>query len=351
MRELTYNLSRGRTEIVVGKGSLERVGDLPEDTLFVFPERIHELVDSFTRPGFSNFHVISDGEGGKTLESVMEIVRKMHSLGFRRNSTVVSVGGGSTSDATGMAASIYMRGINYVSIPTTLLSMVDAALGGKNAINYGGVKNLIGSFYSPKLTIVDTGFLRNAPENIISDGLGEVAKYALILDHELFDNLMSENPASILGDQGRLEGVVARCIQDKMAVVERDEFDVLGERAILNFGHTMGHAIEGALDFSVGHGKAVAMGILLELEIGMRKGLTDEGVFKSAVSLLGRLGLPDSIDRKLISGISKEMSTLILSDKKASRSTIKMPVPESVGKAKVSDIEIEYISDYLEEFN
>lgn len=351
MEEISYTLSRGTARIVVGKGAVETLRNLPEDALVVFPETVSGIVDNIFGSRNVKRHVIQDGEGGKTLESVIEIVDRMDALGFKRNSTVVSIGGGSTSDAVGMAASLYMRGINFISVPTTILSMIDASIGGKNAINFHGVKNLLGSFYSPSLTVVDTSFLDKVPESLMTDGLGEMAKYALILDAELFEELNTVSVENLLGNQSRLDSIVMKCIRDKMDVVAADEFDMLGGRAVLNFGHTMGHAIESSTDYGVRHGTAVAIGMLLETELGVRLGLVDHDLLETTSGLLKHMGLPHDIDRRFIAGISGKMAHLILSDKKATKTSVRMPMMESVGRGKLCDVEMKYISEYLENFN
>lgn len=351
MQEISYNLSRGPARIIVGKGSTKSLKELPKDILVVHPAAVSGIVDGVFIGRDVDRHIIKDGEAGKTLESVMEIVEKMHGLGFKRKSTIVSVGGGSTSDAVGMAASMYMRGINLVSVPTTLLSMIDASIGGKNAINFHGVKNLLGSFYSPSLTVIDTSFLGGAPKELITDGLGEMAKYALILDTELFHELRNVNMDDLFNDASTLDATVIRCVQDKMDIVAADEFDHLGERAILNFGHTMGHAIEGATEYGIGHGTAVAMGILLEIDLGIRFDFVKDELLNKASKLLSHMGLPHEIDRRYIAKISGKMAKLILSDKKAAKSSVRMPMLESIGKGKLCDVEMKYISEYLESFN
>ena len=350
MQEISYTLSRGETRIVVGRGSNNLLGKLPDDSIVVYPDSVSGITEDLFGKSKKILHKIRDGEEGKSIDSVLEIVEEMRGNRFKRSSTLISIGGGSTSDAAGMAASLYMRGINYVSVPTTLLSMVDASLGGKNAVNYHGVKNLLGSFFNPSLTIIDTSFISDMPESVLTDGLGEIAKYALILDSGLYEVLINDTVSKLFSDEHALETTIIRCVKDKMDIVAEDEFDLLGKRVVLNFGHTIGHALEGASDFSISHGKAVAMGMIMEIDMGIRLGLVSKGMMNHAAELLQHLGLPYNIDEEFMRSASDRMVTLLLSDKKASGNSISIPFPESAGRAKVSEVELKYISDYLEQF-
>ncbi len=348
MHELSYTLSRGTTRIVTGKSVKEYIGQLPENSLIVYPETLSSLVESFSSGLKVSRLKIKDGEDGKSLESVIRIIEVMHEAGFRRNSTVVSVGGGSTSDTVGMAASMYMRGIRYIAVPTTLLSMVDASLGGKNAVNFRGVKNLVGSFYSPTDIMIDVSLIREMPDNLVTDGMGEIAKYALIMDENLYSDLNSKPIEEIFRDRNSLENLVLSCVKDKMGIVEKDEFDLLGERIILNFGHTFGHAIESAMDFAMGHGTAVALGMLLELDMAVKLGLIGRDILDSASGLLGKLKLPSKIDSSFFEPLKDGMKRVISSDKKALQASVKMPLPTKPGHPEVHEINLKDIGDYLD---
>lgn len=350
MHEFSYSLSRGETRITIGKSVKDSIRELPEDSLIVYPEGVSSLVEPYISGTSFQTYIVKDGEEGKSLPSVLGIIDAMRDAGFRRSSTLVSVGGGSTSDATGMAASMYMRGIGFISIPTTLLAMVDASLGGKNAVNFSGVKNLLGSFFSPSNIYIDTSLVQSMPPELITDGLGEISKYAMIQDADLYKMLSRMAVKEILGDKESLETLISRCVSDKMKVVSLDEFDQLGERVILNFGHTLGHALESASSFSVGHGTAVAHGMLLELELGEKLGLIDHELTVHAQTLLEKLDLPHRIDRIYVSALSSAMSKVISSDKKAARNTVKMPLPVDIGKSSVFNVRLQEVEDYLREF-
>lgn len=348
MQKISCKLSRNTVSITVYGGALETLRDLPDDSLMVFPEVLSGMVQAMFPEREANFFQVPDGEEGKSFETVMKIVDGLARRKFRRTSTVVSIGGGTVSDVSGLAASLYMRGINYISVPTTLLAMVDAAIGGKNAVNYNGVKNLLGSFYSPSRVIVDTSLVRDMPESLVKDGLGEIAKYAVIMDSILYDMLMGNRIEDIFQDSDKLEWLVSMCIKDKLSLVEEDEFDMLGRRVILNYGHTLGHALEGACGFSIGHGIAVAHGMLMETDMAIEAGMLDEDFREKVALILRSLGLPHTIDRDLMVKYGKDMQVLVGSDKKAGRSGVQLPVPERIGKAKVNEVDLKYIRDYLE---
>lgn len=348
MKELIYRLSRGRTRILVGKDAAGGLGSLPPDTMVVFPESVRGIVEKLDGNRNHVFHPVPDGEKGKTLDTVTGIMDSLSEHGFRRSSTLAAVGGGSTSDTAGMAASLYMRGLDFVSVPTTLLSMTDASMGGKTAINYNGVKNLVGSFYSPSTILMDTGLVPSMPDSLIREGLGEIAKYAVIMDRGLHDFLIETTTGEIIGDSRKLEHLLGRCADDKMGVVSLDEFDTSGKRVILNFGHTMGHAIEAASHFKVSHGVAVAHGMLMELDLGIELGLVERRILKPVQDLLGHLGLPDALDPVMMGKLGKSMSSLVNSDKKTHGTSISIPLPDDIGVPHVHELELDEISGYLD---
>lgn len=348
MHELSYSLSRGETHITVGKSVGEYIQELPENSLVVFPGSVSKIVETSIEKTSCRTFIIGDGEEGKSLDSVIRIIHAMKDADFKRNSTIVSIGGGSTSDAVGMAASMYMRGVDYVSIPTTLLSMVDASLGGKNAVNLGRVKNLLGSFYSPSHICVDVSLVRGMPPGLVMDGFGEIAKYALIVDSGLYGMLMGRPVREFLEGDEMLEELVTRCIRDKMEIVAGDEFDIYGKRIMLNFGHTLGHAVESATDFSLGHGTAVAHGMLLELHMAKELDLIGENILNDASRLLEKLKLPYTVDARFISRLKTRMLQVISSDKKATRTSVMLPIPREPGIPEVFEVKLQEVADYLE---
>ena len=345
MLKLSYRLSRGETTITLGNDAISSLGEL-EDSLVVCPRSLRSMAISMLKGSFS-IAEIDDGEDSKTLDTVVKILDKLMDGGFRRNSRLISFGGGTASDVAGFAASLYLRGIRYTSIPTTLLSMVDASLGGKNGVNYRGVKNVLGSFYSPSDVFVDTSIVSGMPHNLIEDGIGEIAKYATIMDRELYSFLMENTMDGILEDREKTEYMISKCIRDKMGLVSQDEFDQEGRRVILNFGHTFGHALEGVSEFSIGHGHAVLGGMLFETDYGAREGLISPEVGEGLHKLIRHLGFSTK-EVDYLPGTRNELLKYIASDKKSTRRSIKMPLPERIGIPKVCDVELSSISDYLD---
>lgn len=345
MLNLSYRLSRGTTGITIGNDAMNSLGDLG-DSLIVYPKSIRELVQS-KFPGALDYIEILDGEESKSLDTVLKILGMLMDGNFKRNSRLISVGGGTTSDVAGFAASLYLRGIRYTSVPTTLLAMVDAALGGKNGVNFRGVKNVLGTFYSPSEVIVDTSLIGNMPHNLIEDGIGEIAKYAIIMDRELYSFLMENTMDSILDDREKTQYLLSRCIGDKMGLVSQDEFDQDGKRIALNFGHTFGHAIEAVSEFSIGHGHAVLGGMLLEADYAIEEGLSTHEVRDALHALIRHLGF-STREEDYIPGERGELWKYIAADKKSTRHSIKLPIPEKTGIPKVCEVDLSSISGYLE---
>ena len=224
--------------------------------------------------------VLKAGEKHKNLRSLYRLLSKMAGAGLHRTSKLFAFGGGVVGDIAGLAAALYMRGISYVQIPTTLLSQIDSSVGGKTAVDLRGVKNIVGAFYQPQKVIVDTAFLNTLPKKEIKCGVGELVKYAA-LDQEIF-KLVQENLAR-LQDTAFLRFVVSPCINYKSGVVTRDEKET-GERKSLNVGHTTGHAIE--LQKGLSHGESVLYGMLLETKIAIEKGVCERGYGEKLLSLI-----------------------------------------------------------------
>ena len=226
--------------------------------------------------------VLEAGEASKTFQSLYEILSKMTGAGLHRTSRLFAVGGGVIGDIGGLAAALYMRGISCVQIPTTLLSQVDSSVGGKTAVDLGGVKNIVGAFYQPCEVLVDPSFLKTLPRREIKCGLGEIVKYAA-LNGEIFD-LLSNNTEKWT-ELAFLEALIVSCIRHKAGVVEADEKES-GERKSLNVGHTTGHAIE--LTSGLSHGESVLYGMRLETKIAMDLGVCEKTYGEALVSLVDR---------------------------------------------------------------
>ncbi len=226
--------------------------------------------------------VLPAGEENKTFHSLYAILEKMAGAGMRRTSRLFAVGGGVVGDIGGLAAALYMRGINCVQIPTTLLAQVDSSVGGKTAVDLGGVKNIVGAFYQPQEVLIAPSFLKTLPKRELKCGLGEIVKYAA-LNGEIFDLL--EKNASAWENLDYLSGLISACVRHKAAVVTADEKET-GERRGLNVGHTTGHAIE--LTSGLSHGESVLYGMRFETKMAIEEGVCEENYGKRLLSLVER---------------------------------------------------------------
>lgn len=214
--------------------------------------------------------VFQNGEASKNIETLSDILEFLAEIGFRRNDMLIALGGGVVGDITGFVAAIYMRGISFVQIPTTLLSMVDASIGGKTAIDLRNGKNLAGAFWQPSLVICDTDVIRNLSTDLFSEGMAEVIKCDVIRDMNIIYHV--EN-CSVMEN---LEKIIEDCIKLKRDIVQQDEFETNGIRNVLNVGHTIAHGIEKLSNYSISHGKAVGIGLVWESIIAYKLGICDE---------------------------------------------------------------------------
>ncbi len=264
---------------------------------------------------------VKQGEGSKSIPVFEEVCRTLLEEGFTRSDCVVAVGGGVVGDLAGFVAASYMRGIDFYNIPTTLLSQVDSSIGGKVAVNLGGVKNIVGAFYQPKRVLIDPEVLSTLPPRQIANGMAEAVKMALTSDAELFALLEREDAMTVI------DTVIERSLRIKKDVVEQDEKEA-GLRKVHNFGHTLGHGIEASQgENGLYHGECVALGMLPMCADGVRERL---------LQVLVRLGLPTVIEGDL-----EEMLSLASHDKKCRGSRISTVRVEEVGSFRLADEEIE----------
>lgn len=235
--------------------------------------------------------VVPPGEGSKSLRRLEAIYSALHRHQVSRDGILVAFGGGVVGDLAGLAAATWQRGIDLVMVPTTLLSQVDSAVGGKTAINFDGVKNVIGAFHQPRFVLSDLSLLATLPRRQIRSALAEVVKYGVVADRGLFARLEREPRRLLDGDPTWLAPIVARCCRIKAGVVSRDERET-GERTVLNFGHTLGHALEGSAGGRLLHGEAVALGMRGAARLSVDLGWMTQGDCTRLESLLDRFGLP-----------------------------------------------------------
>ena len=277
-------------------------------------------------------YVIPAGEASKCAENLLAFLNFLAAEQFTRSDAVVAFGGGVVGDLGGLSASLYLRGVRFIQVPTTLLAAVDSSVGGKTAIDIPAGKNLVGSFYQPSLVCCDTRLMDSLPTDIYRDGCAEVIKYGMILDSSLYAQLQD-----IPFDR---ESVVARCVEIKRDVVQQDEFDN-GIRGLLNFGHTFGHAIEKLSNFGVSHGAAVAKGMVIAAKVAPLCGLCD--VADELKVLLVRYGF----DVECQYG-ADEIYNALLSDKKRRGGTISVVLPRAIGDCTLVALPVEELKPLLE---
>jgi 3-dehydroquinate synthase len=285
--------------------------------------------------------ILPDGEQHKTLQTVGWVLDALIGNKMNRDAIVMALGGGVIGDIAGFTAACYQRGVRYVQIPTTLLAQVDSSIGGKTGVNHSGGKNLIGAFYQPLAVIADIDSLLTLPDRELAAGLAEVIKYGCVWDPLLFDWLDANMPALLGRDTEALTYAIARSCEIKATVVAKDEREQ-NLRAILNFGHTFGHAIEAATAYHTFlHGEAVGMGMLMAADLSRRLGLIDRVLLERIHAILTRAGLPTQAPRI---GAARALE-LMRMDKKVLAGTLRLVLLEKLGRAIVTG---KYPSDALD---
>ncbi|MDD3693196.1 MAG: 3-dehydroquinate synthase [Oscillospiraceae bacterium] len=349
MTKITVNTQRPYS-IIVGDGLLKQAG--------MFCRKVNKgnralvITDSNVAPLYANIvtcaleqsgyktgvFVFDAGEPSKQIETVIKIYDSLSRNGLTRGDLLIALGGGVTGDITGFAAATWLRGIDFVQIPTTLLAQVDSSVGGKTGVDIPQGKNLVGAFWQPVLVITDTDTLSSLPDDVFKAGLAEVIKTAAIKDKNLFSILENTNEF----DNRQREHIIARCIDIKRGVVERDEHEK-GERKLLNFGHTLGHALEKYYNYSgLSHGYAVSVGMSLITEASERCGLTEKGTVDRLVSLLKKFGLPTCDPASL-----KDYLQYTAVDKKRKGENIDVVLLKKIGRAYVKSIPINQLETFI----
>lgn len=281
-------------------------------------------------------YVLPPGEASKNGTNYLRILEYLAAVPFTRSDGIVALGGGMVGDLAGFAAATYMRGINVYQVPTTLLAAVDSSVGGKTAIDLPSGKNLAGAFHQPKLVLQDSRLLNTLPSDVYREGMAEVIKYGMIHDRELFKRL--ENPTEV---RNSLDEVIETCVGIKKEYVEADEFD-RGLRHKLNFGHTLGHAMEQAEGYRLSHGDAVAKGMYWITRISAEQGWCRRETLAALEQLLRKydfnLTLPEN---------REEIYRILCSDKKRQGDTIRMVIPEEVGRCAIREFHIREVKNLL----
>ncbi len=331
MKTITVNASK-TYDVTIGSGLLSSAGDTVRKVTTAtkiamisdsnaFPLYGKTVRDSLLASGFQEvvdfvFPAGEESKNGNTYLSILEFLAENH---ITRSDCLIALGGGVVGDITGFAAATYLRGIDYVQIPTTVLAAVDSSVGGKTAIDLNAGKNLVGAFYQPKAVICDLDTFNSLPAEIFRDGCAEIIKYGVLYDAALFAHLR-EN-----GVDFERESVIARCVELKRDVVARDEFD-RGERQKLNLGHTIGHGIEASSNFTISHGSAVAVGMAIVTRAAAANGICTQETKADIVSTIEKFGLPVVTQKS-----AKTLYTYALSDKKRAGSTVNLIIPRAVG--------------------
>lgn len=300
MKNLRVQLSDRSYDINIGKNILGNLSSYMEgkdysNRFYVIDKNVYKLHREKIEKvmGKDKFLVIDTGEENKTFNTLEKILSSIIAAGLDRKSVLVAVGGGVTGDICGLAASLFMRGISAIQVPTTLLSQVDSSVGGKTAINLSGIKNIVGAFYQPDKVFIDIEFLKTLEKKEIMSGIGEIAKYGFIVDEDYIDYLKENlDKIEMLEDEYLLE-IIYKSVDFKAQIVEQDEKES-SIRKILNFGHTVGHGIELMKTVDISHGQAVAAGMILEGIIAYKRGNISEEYLQEIISLCRRIvSIPD----------------------------------------------------------
>lgn len=324
-------------EVIVGQGILPDCGKLiakvasPCRTAVITDSTVEGLylktvTESLTKAGFEPCaYAFAAGEVSKNMETLSDILEFLAVNEITRSDLIIALGGGVTGDMAGFAAGVYLRGIRLVQIPTTLLAMVDSSVGGKTAVDLKAGKNLAGVFKQPETVVCDTDCLDTLAGQKFADGAAEAIKYGVLTDRELFESFKSGI------ERSELPRTIARCVEIKGKIVARDEFD-MGERRLLNLGHTIGHAIEKCSGFTIPHGHAVAVGMVMIARAGETLGYTQTGVANEIANVLKANGLPVSTPYG-----TAELEKAALADKKRFGESISLVFPEYIGLCRIVD--------------
>jgi 3-dehydroquinate synthase len=341
VQRIEVNLGQRSYPIFIGAGVLDRSEALGKaiparDILLVTNTTVGPLYSARLAASLAPRRSIEvslpDGEVHKTLANVTRMLDVLIANRFGRDSCVVALGGGVVGDMAGFAAACYQRGIAFVQVPTTLLAQVDSSVGGKTGVNHPGGKNLIGAFHQPAAVFADTNTLNTLPDRELRAGLAEVIKYGLIVDRDFFDWLEAHAAELLARDPAALAHAIRRSCEIKAEIVGRDEREQ-GERALLNLGHTFGHAIESATNYSTWlHGEAVGAGMLLAAEMSQRLGWVSAADVERVERILHKFGLPVDVKALPAETLAEKMKI----DKKVAAGRIRLVLLKAIGKSVVT---------------
>ena len=346
MRTITAETERKKYPIHIGSGISAQTGALAAEitgstkAALITDDNVDRLYSvhitkSLEMAGFKVLkHVIPHGESSKSMGNYIKILGFLAENKLSRSDTLFALGGGMVGDISGFAAATYLRGIRFVQIPTTLLAAVDSSAGGKTAVNLDSGKNQVGTFYQPDLVVCDPDLLSSLPDEIFNDGCAEVIKYGIIADRRLFG--MLKEPI-----RPRMEEIIERCLTIKCRLVYEDEFDS-GPRQLLNFGHTFGHAVEKCSNYSISHGKAVSIGMVMAAAAAEEMGICEVDCSREIKEMVKTYGLPYTTE------LSEEMLLdVMLSDKKRSGEEMTFIFPEEIGRCLVKKYPLTELKNIL----
>lgn len=332
----------------IGSGFLDEIGEkikkikspckvvlVSDDTVFsLYGEQVK---NSLTNSGYTVCEfVFPHGENSKSMESFEKIQEFCAEQNITRTDLFAALGGGVTGDLTGFAAASYLRGVDFVQIPTTVLAMVDSSVGGKTAVNLKAGKNLCGAFYQPIAVFADCDTLNTLPQETFNEGCAEIIKYGMILDGRFLTFLQNNDIKE------NIEYVIKRCVEIKRDVVNHDEFES-GERKLLNFGHTIGHAVEKCSGLTISHGNAVAVGMVIASRGAYKTGIADRDYTEILIPLLKKNGLPAECEFT-----AEELTGASLKDKKRSGNEISLIIPKAYGLCGIKRINIDGLKNFIE---
>ncbi|MCL2599606.1 MAG: 3-dehydroquinate synthase [Treponema sp.] len=298
----------------------------------VFPLYGDTVMKSLAKNGYRvGAYIVNNGEKAKSIEVVTRLLRFLVDQGMTRNGILVALGGGVVGDIAGFASAVYQRGIDFIQLPTTILAAVDSSVGGKTGVDLPEAKNVVGAFHHPLGVFCDTGTFATLPKAVYADGMAEVVKHGMIADRDMFMNL---------GELAIAE-ICRRNVEIKAGIVEKDEFDT-GIRHLLNFGHTVGHAVEALSKYAIPHGSAVAIGMTVITRAAEKAGLTKSACLGELTRTLEHLGLPTSCEYS-----ANDIAKVAMHDKKRSGDTITLVIPKEIGCAELHKLPVAQLEDFI----
>lgn len=347
MKQLTVNTGK-RYDILIERGIINKCGELIKEVskatrvAVISDSNVMKIygdtvINSLISNGFiTSAFEFPAGESSKRLSTIEQIYNHLADNGFTRSDLIVALGGGVTGDMAGFAAATFLRGIEFIQIPTSLLAQVDSSVGGKTGVDIAQGKNLVGAFWQPSLVLIDSDTLKTLPQRHINDGMAEIIKYGCIKSKTLFETLEQTNAIEIIDD------IIFECVSIKRDVVSRDELDK-GERALLNFGHTLGHALEKIHNYTkLTHGEGVAIGMVMITNASQKQNLTTAGTAKRIEKLCQKYGLPTTDNSSIM-----EIASATAGDKKSKGTSIDLIILNEIGNSVIYRIERENLLGFI----